>query len=319
MTEIGFRIDEDELDELLGYASMVAGETRNTESFQNSVLDGELSEIEDVPGDYEVIGFDNFSTLYSMVYESEPRYKLDDIERMVHETEGVNRENGKKAGVNLRRKLKVDKDYSQFFNYLLSHYPTEELSERFNISEETFEGWKTSKNDFVDKKVVEELTDELKSYYDETPGIRPDVINIENFSAEKPDNSTLLENADMGSLDVLVYNRNDHDDNLIIESIRSESDEFDNDVSIDKRMRNIYPLVFREVFDKKQDSGFIKTSNSDHLTPTEAGFGVSLLEDIGLVESWGSDKNGIYSIVSTEKEIFRAWRDVANKRVERFL
>ena len=97
MTEIGFRIGEDELDELLGYASMVAGETRNTESFQNSVLDGELSEIEDVTGDYEVIGFDNFTTLYSMVYESEPRYELDELEKMVYETDEVTRENRKKV------------------------------------------------------------------------------------------------------------------------------------------------------------------------------------------------------------------------------
>ena len=210
----------------------------------------------------------------------------------------------------------MNKDYSQFFNYILSHYPTEELSERFEMSEETFEEWKTSENDFVDKKVVEELTDELRDFYSNTPEIRPDIMDLEKLPE---DDSLIIDNADMGSIDVLIYNRNEHDDENIIEGIESEPPENSDQIEIDKRMRNIYPLVFKEVIDNKQDSGFIKTSNSDLLTPTEAGFGVSLLEDIGLVESWGSEKNGIYSIVSTEKEIFRAWRDVANKRVERFL
>lgn len=316
MGQIGIRLD----DEVRGSFFDFMKEKIRTPRYSNTDYSDNFSFDHSVIYDYrngktDLMSFESFSEIFSAVYESELRYDLSVVDKYVRdgsESIGALNDETMRRGRGFKRKLTAKKGEEDFLRYVLNHYDLEELTDRFGGEESLYRNWKKGKTRSVDADVLRTTASDMEEFLKEVPEIQPDIVDLGSYRHNGLEDSILIENADPGVLEVLFYRRGREDP---VETAKDlEEGSYPEEVELpDPWLQPYLPHIFNQLIADLGDSGFVKSNQVENLDTKNAGFALSHLEDSELIESWGSDTNGTYSIEADRPEIYDFWRRLAER------
>lgn len=315
MEELGIHLEEDERQDFFGYVKKSLHAPRNSGVSIYDHFDTNSSVIwKHQNGEYNVLPFDLFSRLYSVAYESGPRYDLSNLDEYVENINmSLQHMNKESFDHKFSRRTQLVKDDKDIFSFVFNHFELEELANRFNGTEAMFKNWRTGKTKTVDRDILRDTAEEVREFYESRPEISPDLVDMKAYKGNTLEKSTLVEEADRGTLEVLFYRKDKEDLRDTAKMVEEGNSPTAESCKFNSRLENVYPHLFNEILERSEESGFVKSSKSNILSTDTVGHGFSLLNDIQLLESWGSDSNGVYQIDAEKPEIYDAWRRIANK------
>lgn len=316
MVKIGIRLD----DEVRGSFFDFMKEKIRTPRYSDTDYSDNFSFNHSVIYDYRngksnLMSFESFSEILSAVYESELRYDLSVVDKYVRdggESIGALNDETMRRGRGFKRKLTAKEGEEDFLRYVLNHYDLEELTDRFGGKESLYRNWRKEKTRSVDADVLRTTASEMEEFLSEVPEIQPDIVDLGSYRHNGLEESMILENGDVGALEVLFYRRGREDP---IETAKDlEEGSYPEGVELpDPWLQPQMPHLLNQLIRDLDDSGFIKSNQFERFDTNDAGFALSYLEETELIESWGSDTNGTFSIEADRPEIYDFWRQLAIK------
>lgn len=317
MENLGVHLEAEEKDEFFEYVKDRLKSPRNDGLSVYDHLDTNSSVVWKHQNDvYSVVPFDLFSSLYSVAFESEPRYDLSELDQYLEKPSGeaphMNDES-LNQDESLDQRVQLKDGNSDVFSYVFHHFELGELADRFDRTEALFKNWRTGKTQTVDAEILREAAEEVKSFYDSPPEINPSLVDLKAYKGNSLEDSTIVEDGDLGALEVLFYRRGEEDLRETARMLEEGSSEQDVEFDLPRtRVAPVYPHLFNNILEKAEESGFVNSSKVDNIKTARAGHGFSYLEDLGLIESWGSGNNGVYTVEADKPEIYDTWRKIAN-------
>lgn len=194
---------------------------------------------------------------------------------------------------------------------MLNHYGIDELTDRFGGTESMFRNWRKGKTTSVDADVLRTVASEMNEYLSQPPEMNPALIDMKAYKGDSLEESTIHEEADPGELEVLFYRKDREDLRNTVTDLKEGS--YPGEVELPNSWLAPYlPHVLNQVARESDESGFVKSNQVENLNAKNAGFALSYLEETELIESWGSDTNGVYSVEADKPEIYDFWRQLAS-------
>jgi hypothetical protein len=174
-----------------------------------------------------------------------------------------------------------------------------------------FRNWRRGKTTSVDADVLRTAASEMNEYLSQPPELKPALIDMKAYKGNSLEESKIHEGADPGEQEVLFYRKDQEDLRNTVRDLKRGS--YPEEVELpDSWLAPYLPHVLNQVSGESSENGFVKSNQVENLDTKNAGYALSYLEETELIDSWGSDTNGVYSVEADKPEIYDFWRQLAN-------